>query len=106
MKMVLNFHVLLFRIQQANEFWPTEAMPLMISQNTVDIPLEYLEVLLGTSGRNKSLPALADHLSLLPLLAFMCWPAYIALPVFACLRWLSYAGLHMLVCLCIPAIRK
>ena len=63
MKMVLNFHVLLFRIQQATEFWASEATPLMISQNTVDMPLEYLEVLLGTSGRKKSLPALADHLS-------------------------------------------
>ena len=62
MKMVLNFHVLLHRITQAIDLTPLTPVtvtPLVIHQNTVDMALEYLDVLIGGSDAIKAMAAAA-----------------------------------------------
>ena len=54
LKLILNFHVLYFRLDQTLSF-KTDPTPTIINHSTVDMALAYLDILLSTSVAVRSL---------------------------------------------------
>ena len=66
LKLVVNFHVLYFRLQQALDY-TTEPTPTIINHTTMDMALTYLDILLRTSVAARSFSSIGRISSSVPL---------------------------------------